>query len=65
MLALRLLRERGSLLVASRALSTSPKSTATQIVNLDDQRTVIKVSGETLVPFLQVKYILKTLRRRC
>lgn len=53
MLSLRLLRERGSLLIASRSLSTTADTHGTQIVNLDDQRTVVKVQGETLLPYLQ------------
>ncbi|KAL4434123.1 hypothetical protein ABPG75_000564 [Micractinium tetrahymenae] len=53
MLTLRLLRQRGSLVVGARALSTAAGSGGTQIVNLDDQRTVVKVQGETLLPYLQ------------
>ncbi|KAL4430191.1 hypothetical protein ABPG77_004973 [Micractinium sp. CCAP 211/92] len=53
MLSLRPLRQRRSLLTALRALSTSFNCAGTQIVNLDDQRTVVKVQGDTLVPYLQ------------
>lgn len=63
MLSLRLLRERGSLLIASRSLSTTADTHGTQIVNLDDQRTVVKVQGETLLPYLQARRLGKRLAR--
>lgn len=63
MLSLRPLRQRRSLLTALRALSTIFNSAGTQIVNLDDQRTVVKVQGDTLVPYLQARLLCKALYR--
>lgn len=60
MLSLRLLRQsRGALQSACRSLTTASAAAGASIVCLDDVRAVLRLEGDTLLPYLQARSVIR------